>query len=464
MSPGPAQARSGPVGFLSQASRLLAESLGYEETLVAVAGMALPYLGSWCIVDVVEEDASIRRVAIVHPDPGKAVHARRLEASWPPALDDPLGAPRAIKTRRTEVIPRVTDEMLVDVARSEENLRDLRALAIGSVLTVPLLARGSVLGAITYVSADTGPRYGEDDIALGEDLAGRCAMALDNARLYRAAQGGRSTSAEMNERLIVASMRDRDRADAAREASEAKSNFLAAMSHEFRNPLNAISGYADLIEHGIVGPVTPEQEDYLQRIRAGTKHLVVLIEDVLDLAKVEAGEMRVERTPGSVAEVIEQAKELMEPQAAAAAVALETDPAAATPLSYVGDQTRVRQVLVNLLSNAVKFTDEGGRVTVTSGRTAAPPAEASLPGDGPWVFIAVEDTGIGIAPEDAGAVFQPFARAQKGSTEKRPGTGLGLAISRELARRMSGDLTLRSVEGEGSCFTLWLPAGTPVSD
>ena len=275
-----------------------------------------------------------------------------------------------------------------------------------------------------------------------------------------AESAARATSAEMNERLIVASMRDQEVADEVRAGSAAKSRFLAAMSHELRTPLNAIAGYSGLIEEGIAGPVTPLQLEYLRKVQQATRHLVGVIGDALDLAKVEAGQLQVERKPGQVADAVAGALDLIEPQAQAAGIALESE----TPpvaVIYEGDPDRVRQILLNLLSNAVKFTDSGGRVTVTYGVTPTAPKE-TLPGEGPWAFVAVADTGRGIGPADAARVFEPFNRVQQEASKKRPGTGLGLAISRELARRMGGDLTLRSVVGQGSCFTLWLPAGTTV--
>jgi signal transduction histidine kinase len=125
---------------------------------------------------------------------------------------------------------------------------------------------------------------------------------------------------------------------------------------------------------------------------------------------------------------------------------------------------RVRQILVILLSNALKFTDAGGSITVSCGTSRTPDAEAKLAGGGPWTFIRVADTGIGISPAEAETVFQPFVQVDPGNTRKQGGAGLGLSIGLELARRMGGDLTLRSASGEGSCFTLWLPSGEPVED
>ncbi len=445
------------VAFLAESSRCLAESLDYESTLATVAGMALPFLGSWCIVDIVEPDGSMRRIAIVHPNPEKQEIVAGLQESWPPDRDDKLGAPQAIRSRKIEVIPHVDDELLVAVARDEENLRRLRALGIGSVIVVPLIARGCVHGALSLVSADTGHQYSQSDLELAEDLGARCAMAIDNARLHRDARNAGALAAQMNQRLVIASVTNQELADAAREAKAAKSQFLSAMSHEIRTPINAIIGYTALLDLEIAGPLTAAQSQYLARIRASSSHLLKLIDDVLDLAKVEAGRMEVRRESAQAAAAMTMAVGLVDPQAIAAGVTIDCQEGCTE--CYLGDEDRVRQILVNLLANAVKFTDRGGRVTVTCGTTRDPDLDAQLTGEGPWVFIRIADTGIGIAPELKDAVFEPFLQADQGHTRKQGGTGLGLTISRELARRMGGDLTLRSVLGEGSCFTLWLHEG-----
>jgi signal transduction histidine kinase len=444
--------------FLAEASRLLADAVGYEDTLVTVAGLALPHLGSWCIVDVVEPDGSLRRLRIIHPDTELQVHADRLEASWPPERDDFLGVPRVTQTRRTEVISTVTDDMLAAVARDDENLRDLRALRIGSVVTVPLIAHEEVLGAITYVSSDAGQAYDTESVALAEHLASRCASALHKEHLHSLAGWARATSAAMNERLIVASVRDRDLAEAALRASQAKSRFFAAMSHEFRTPLAAIGAYSGLIAEGKAGPVTDQQGRYLHNIDAAVEHLTRLMTDILDLAKLEASQMEVRSRPGPIAGPLGEAITMVEAEADAAGLALERGSPEGEPHRYVGDPDRVRQILLNLLSNAVHYTPPGGRVVVTFGEATTPDEGARLHGAGPWVFVTVQDTGVGIGAAETAEIFEPFVQGTAGRTRGKTGTGLGLAISRELARRMNGDLTLRSVEGEGSSFTLWLPA------
>jgi PAS domain S-box-containing protein len=250
------------------------------------------------------------------------------------------------------------------------------------------------------------------------------------------------------ERLLEESERARADAEAARAEAEAanrsKSEFLAVMSHELRTPLNAIGGYADLMEMGIRGPVTAQQREDLGRIQNSQRHLLGLINEVLNYARIETGNVHYDVADVPVREALAAAESLVAPQARARGHALavaDVSPA----LSVRADPEKLRQILVNLLSNAVKFTDAGGRVEIAC-------AEA----DG-RVLISVIDSGIGIPAEKLEAIFDPFVQVRSDLTRPHDGTGLGLAISRDLARGMGGDLTAESTPGAGSAFTLILP-------
>jgi PAS domain S-box-containing protein len=245
-------------------------------------------------------------------------------------------------------------------------------------------------------------------------------------------------------------------------ANRGKSEFLATMSHEFRTPLNAILGYTQLIDMGVLGAVTIQQHDHLQRLRASAVHLLGLVNDILDLSKIEAGRVHVARETAYLSDVIQATRALVAPQAVARGIDYPEECAGEKSVSYVGDPDRVRQILVNLLSNAVKFTNPGGSVTLTCGTADHADPGARLVGDGQWTYVRVTDTGIGIPIEQVVRIFEPFVQAETGYTRTEGGTGLGLSISRRLARLMGGDITVQSKIGEGSTFTLWLRS--PSSD
>jgi PAS domain S-box-containing protein len=228
-------------------------------------------------------------------------------------------------------------------------------------------------------------------------------------------------------------------------SSRAKSEFLAAMSHELRTPLNAIGGYTELLAMGLRGPVTEAQQADLERIGRSQRHLLSIINDLLNFSRVEAGQMEYEREPVPLHETVAVVALMLEPQAAARGIAFASGRCPES-LVALADRVKVEQIMLNLCSNAVKFTAAGGRVEVVCHG-----------GDG-RVVVEVRDTGEGIPAEETERIFEPFVQLGRGLTSAHEGTGLGLAISRDLARGMDGDLTVRSTVGEGSTFTLTLPA------
>jgi PAS domain S-box-containing protein len=258
-----------------------------------------------------------------------------------------------------------------------------------------------------------------------------------------------------------AAMLNRERAarSEAEAASHAKSQFLALMSHELRTPLNAVIGYAELLDLGIGGPLSDGQRRQVARIRLSGQHLLGLVNEVLDLARVEAGRLTLHQGIGDSRRVIDGALTLVLPIAQGHEIALTSTAPSDCDMTFEGDEDRVRQILVNLLNNAIKFTPAGGRVHVECGVADRAPSEAKLIGSGPWTFFQVTDTGRGIPREKLGAIFDPFVQVEKGHTRSKDGSGLGLTISRRLARLMNGDLIVASEPGKGATFSLWLHDG-----
>jgi signal transduction histidine kinase/PAS domain-containing protein len=411
--------------YLARASETLSASLDYEITLKELAQIVVPDFADWCGVDIVGDDGRVKQLAVAHADPDKVRWAYELNKRYPPDPTAPTGVYNVLRTGSPELYAEIPDAMLEAGARDAEHLSIIRELGIKSAIVVPLIAHGRTLGALTLISSDSGRRYGEADLEFAMELARRAALAVDNARLHRAESDARR---------------------AAEAANLAKTQFLAVMSHELRTPLNAIAGYAELMRMGIRGPVTPEQQADLDRIKRNQRNLLSLINDVLNYAKLEAGHIDFDTQDIRVHEFLADIEALVTPQLQGKGLRYEYD-ACENGLAVKADAEKLRQIVLNLLSNAIKFTPTGGKISI------------DCDVDDEKVRIKVRDTGLGIPTDKLTAIFEPFIQLDRQLTSAHEGTGLGLAISRDLARAMEGDLTAESTPGEGSAFTLELPRG-----
>ncbi len=422
----------GRAGFLAAASHDLARSLDLDTTRDAVRRSSLPRQGTWCIVDIIESNGSIHRLAVVQPDPAKEQLARSLADRWypkPDDADDVLGLTRLARGQPLVITPE-SEADLVAAVHGPENLAILRKFGFRALIVVPLVVRDTVLGTITFVIPEGGEPVSAEEISLAAELGNRCATALDNARLYHEADVRRAS---------------------ADEANRAKAQFLENVSHELRTPLNAIGGYVELMELPTQGSLNPDQRADLDRIKHNQEHLTTLISQILAFVRAESGRMQYHFTNVRVQPALADVAQLLDGPVRERGLALDVASLDAG-ITVWADPDRVRQILMNLLMNAVKYSPPGtGKISLG--------AEVSRGA----VRIHVADTGPGIPADKLEAIFEPFVQLTEHLGDRQGGVGLGLAISRDLARAMKGELTVESTLGVGSRFTLTLPRAKPAA-
>jgi signal transduction histidine kinase len=293
-----------------------------------------------------------------------------------------------------------------------------------SEMAVPMIVGEKLLGVFD-VQADTASYFTEEDANIYTTLAVQVAIALQNARLY------------MEQSATMAQLRELDRL---------KSSFLANMSHELRTPLNSILGFSDVMLEELDGPLTENMANDLGLIQKNGKHLLHLINDVLDMAKIESGKMNLSLEKFAVHEILEEVTSITSPLASAKNLALFIETDSDQEVKISADRTRLRQVMINVINNAIKFTEKG-KISMRADR------------QGENILIVVRDTGIGIPPDKLDAVFQEFTQVDVSSTRQAGGTGLGLPISRRLVEMHGGRLWAEStgINGEGTTFFVELP-------
>ncbi len=399
---------------LGEVSQAVSSTLDVETVLDTIVSRANQLAGAdACGIYEYDEDAQMFHVRATHNF--DAAFVARLQAM-------PLHKGEGASGRATEAHEPIQIADITAPGAYESRVRDLLIGAgYRAVLSVPLLREEQIIGSLTLTRKAPG-EYSPEVIEVLKTFATQSALAIQNARLFR-------EIADKSRQLEV--------------ASRHKSEFLANMSHELRTPLNAIIGFSEVLNERMFGELNEKQAEYLRDIHASGQHLLSLINDILDLSKVEAGRMELELTDFDLPMTIDNALTLVRERASRRGVTL-TSTVGERVGSVRGDERKMKQVLLNLLSNAIKFTPDGGRVEVAAAR------------DTEAVEVSVSDTGVGIAPEDLEAVFEEF-RQVGASAAKQEGTGLGLALTRKFIELHGGKIWVTSQLGAGSTFTFTLP-------
>jgi signal transduction histidine kinase len=337
----------------------------------------------------------------------------------PVRIGESAATGRAAAMRMPVQVPNILEEREYTATR----IRPILArLGYRSVLAVPLLREERIMGALTVWRKEAG-NFSPEVVNLLQTFATQSALAIQNARLFR--------EIEDKSRQIEA-------------ANRHKSEFLANMSHELRTPLNAIIGFSEVLGERMFGELNEKQAEYTEDILSSGRHLLSLINEILDLSKVEAGRMELELATFDLPLAIDNARTFVRERAAKHGINLDVTVDERLG-DFVGDERKIKQILLNLLSNAVKFTPEGGRIGINARQ-----ADGS-------VEISVSDTGIGISPEDQAKIFEEFRQVGGDYAHKTEGTGLGLTLAKKFVELHGGKIWVESEVGKGSTFSFTLP-------
>jgi PAS domain S-box-containing protein len=408
------------LALLAEAGPVLAGSLEYEETLANIARLVVPRLADWCAVDIVRRGGLPERLVVVHSDQSRVRLAEELRLHYPPDPHIEQGVPKVLRTGEPELVGDISEGLLEQIAQNVDHLSLLKKLGLSSYMIVPLRARGQSLGAISLVAAESGRRYGRDDLRTAQDLADRAALAIDNARLHREAQ----------------------------EEVRLREHLLAVVAHDLRNPVTAIKASADLLlRQAAAGRLEADRlGDRLSTISNTAVRMDAQISELLDAARLRAGQpLELDRRPTDLVALARRIAAQVQQTTTRHTIHLET---AVPELIGEWDASRLERVLGNLLGNAVKYSPEGGEIRLDLHQQNQAGQD--------WACVAIVDAGIGIPEAEQAHIFERYHRATN-VVGRFPGEGIGLAGAKQVVEQHGGTISVASRQGQGSTFTVRLP-------
>ncbi len=529
--------------FLSDASKVLSSSLDYKTTLQTIARLAVPHIADWCTIDILAEDGSIEPLVVAHVDPQKVQWARELRKKYPIKMDAPYGIPQVLRTGVSELVPFISDDMLVAAALDDEQLALLRNIGFTSGMTIPLVIDGKARGTLTFALAESIRHYTHADLVMAEELASRASLAIQNAQLYREIHQSRDqldiilhgvadgivvndihhriiyaneAAARMTgfasiqelmetpapaaaarfeiideqrrpfppsqftylrvlagEREAEAVMGYMNRAEGKAErwsflkslpilnelgevimvvtimhditervlAEQRKDVFISMASHELKTPVTSLKGFTHVLQLRLAKHEDQQGLHYLSRMDAQLNKLTKLITDLLDISRMQVGELAFQREPFNLDSLLDEIVENVQAGTTTHAIIVEGK----TDAQILGDKDRLGQVFINLLTNAIKYSPHADKVMLRLRREQN------------QAIVSVQDFGIGVDEAYHQKIFERFYQVSDPEERTFPGLGIGLYISKEILDRHAGHITLKSRRGKGATFSVTLP-------
>lgn len=406
--------------FLSEATNILSASLDYRETLNRIAMLAVPELADWCSIDVVEEDGP-HQVAVAHADPAMLKFAEELHLKYPPDWNAPTGSPNVLRTGVAEFYPYIPEELFEQAAQDAEHLEIIKKLGLKSAMVVPLIANDKILGAITFIGAESGRTYSETDLGMAKELGLRSALALENAKLY-----------QKSETL----------ADELQHAVRARDEFISICSHELKTPITSMKLQFQLAQRTDPSKLTPEvQQKRISDTNRQLDRMVKLIDEMLDVSRVNTGKLEMEFSELNLNDLVQDTLNRFTHQLENLNIKISFRSDSDQCL-VSGDSFRLEQVFSNLITNALKYGN-GNPIAIT------------ILKKGSVVHTRFEDNGIGIDQKDLERIFNRFERVA--SVNNVSGLGIGLYITKQIVIAHKGRIWAESKPTSGTIFVVELP-------